>query len=109
MTEAARLLVTVAHPDDETFGAGSAIALAAEHGAHVTVCCATRGEARRRSRAHLGHRSAPYARPRLPTAPLMILDLSPSPTVAGPRSTIQSCGSDKLERRRQRCQPDCRT
>ncbi len=69
MTEAARLLVTVAHPDDETFGAGSAIALAAEHGAHVTVCCATRGEARRRSRAHLGHRSAPYARPRLPTAP----------------------------------------
>ena len=45
MTEAARLLVTVAHPDDETFGTGSVIALAAEHGAHVTVCCATRGEA----------------------------------------------------------------
>jgi LmbE family N-acetylglucosaminyl deacetylase len=45
MSEAARLLVTVAHPDDETFGTGSIIALAAEHGAQVTVCCATRGEA----------------------------------------------------------------
>jgi N-acetyl-1-D-myo-inositol-2-amino-2-deoxy-alpha-D-glucopyranoside deacetylase len=45
MSEAARLLVTVAHPDDETFGTGSVIALAAEHGAQVTVCCATRGEA----------------------------------------------------------------
>ena len=45
MMEAVRLLVTVAHPDDETFGTGSVIALAAEHGAQVTVCCATRGEA----------------------------------------------------------------
>ena len=45
MSEAVRLLVTVAHPDDETFGTGSVIALAAEHGAQVTVCCATRGEA----------------------------------------------------------------
>lgn len=45
MNEAARLLVTVAHPDDETFGTGSVIALAVEHGAQVTVCCATRGEA----------------------------------------------------------------
>ena len=40
-----RLLVTVAHPDDETFGTGSIIAVAAERGAEVTVCCATRGEA----------------------------------------------------------------
>jgi LmbE family N-acetylglucosaminyl deacetylase len=39
------LLVTVAHPDDETFGTGSVIALAAERGLDVTVCCATRGEA----------------------------------------------------------------
>ncbi len=40
-----RLLVVVAHPDDETFGCGSLIADAAEGGAEVIVCCATRGEA----------------------------------------------------------------
>jgi LmbE family N-acetylglucosaminyl deacetylase len=40
-----RWLVAVAHPDDETFGCGSTIALAASRGAQVTVVCATRGEA----------------------------------------------------------------
>lgn len=40
-----RWLVAVAHPDDETFGCGSAIARAASRGAEVTVVCATRGEA----------------------------------------------------------------
>ncbi len=40
-----RLLVVVAHPDDETFGLGSLIADAAVGGADVVVCCATRGEA----------------------------------------------------------------
>jgi LmbE family N-acetylglucosaminyl deacetylase len=40
-----RLLVVVAHPDDETFGCGSLIADSTRHGIEVTVCCATRGEA----------------------------------------------------------------
>jgi LmbE family N-acetylglucosaminyl deacetylase len=39
-----RWLITVAHPDDETFGCGSLIAHAARGGADVTVLCATRGE-----------------------------------------------------------------
>jgi LmbE family N-acetylglucosaminyl deacetylase len=39
------LVAVVAHPDDESFGCGSLIALAAAAGAKVTVVCATCGEA----------------------------------------------------------------
>lgn len=40
-----RLLVVVAHPDDETFGCGSLLLHAASEGWETTVVCATRGEA----------------------------------------------------------------
>ena len=43
--EPPRLLVVVAHPDDETFGTGSVLLHAAHAGFETTVVCATRGEA----------------------------------------------------------------
>lgn len=39
-----RLLVVVAHPDDEAFGCGSVLAHASAHDVRTTVVCATRGE-----------------------------------------------------------------
>jgi len=40
-----RMMVVVAHPDDETFGCGSLLLHAAAHGVETAVVCATRGEA----------------------------------------------------------------
>jgi LmbE family N-acetylglucosaminyl deacetylase len=43
--EQLRLLVVVAHPDDETFGCGSVLLHAVARGVATFLCCATRGEA----------------------------------------------------------------
>jgi LmbE family N-acetylglucosaminyl deacetylase len=40
-----RLLVVIAHPDDESFGCGSLLARASAAGDETAVLCATRGEA----------------------------------------------------------------
>ena len=44
-TEALRVQVVVAHPDDETFGCGSLLLHAASLGMETAVVCATRGDA----------------------------------------------------------------
>ena len=40
-----RLLCVVAHPDDECFAFGGALALAADHGVEISVLCLTDGQA----------------------------------------------------------------
>lgn len=40
-----RLLVILAHPDDESYGMGGTLAKFADHGVHIDLLCATLGEA----------------------------------------------------------------
>lgn len=49
-----RLLLVVAHPDDESFGCGSLLAYATANGFSVSVGCATRGEAGERTPGSVG-------------------------------------------------------
>ena len=45
MSEVKRMLVSLAHPDDESFGMGGTLAYYAAQGVEITLICATRGEA----------------------------------------------------------------
>lgn len=56
-----RILVVVAHPDDEIIGAGGLIALARQAGAPVTVLILTNGDANRVTAAAVGRRLWPGA------------------------------------------------
>jgi LmbE family N-acetylglucosaminyl deacetylase len=69
------LVVVVAHPDDESFGCGSAIALAVARGARVTLICGTRGEA--------GERVADPATDRLPLGEVREHELRAAASVLG--------------------------
>ena len=46
-TQNRKLLVVLAHPDDETFGMGGTLALYAQQGVEVHLVCATRGDSGR--------------------------------------------------------------
>lgn len=56
-----RILVVVAHPDDEAIGAGGFIAEARRAGARVTVVIVTNGDSNRLSAAVLSHTMRPRA------------------------------------------------
>ncbi len=43
-TQQKKILVVLAHPDDESFGMGGTLALYARQGVDVRLICATRGE-----------------------------------------------------------------
>lgn len=45
MTDVKKVLICLAHPDDESFGMGGTIALYVQQGVEITLVCATRGEA----------------------------------------------------------------
>lgn len=56
-----RLLVVVAHPDDEVIGAGGLIAMARQRGAAVHIIVVTNGDSNRLSAAVLSHKIRPGA------------------------------------------------
>lgn len=56
-----RLLIIVAHPDDEVIGAGGLIAFAVRHGAAVSVAIVTNGDSNRMSAAVLSRKVRPRA------------------------------------------------
>jgi LmbE family N-acetylglucosaminyl deacetylase len=107
--EPPRLLVAVAHPDDETFGCGSLLLAAAGSGWRTTVVCATRGEAGEpRAGIDLGTRSLGEVREAelheaaelLGVSDVRLLDLADSGMEGDPASdTLAATPLDDVRRR----------
>jgi LmbE family N-acetylglucosaminyl deacetylase len=101
-----RLLLVVAHPDDETFGCGSLLLAAAAAGWRTTVACATRGEAGEPSpTTNLGARSLGDVREAelrsaarlLGVAEVILLGFADSGMEGEPRDgTLAAAGADAV-------------
>lgn len=109
-----RILVVVAHPDDESFGCGSVLAAAAAAGDETFVVCATRGEAGETripsdDLAALREAELRAAAEVLGVSEVRVLDHHDSGMDGDPRpGTLAACDPDALADEVRRCVEDLR-